>query len=73
MWADKEAYLEERGFKGLSEALLLVWGRVVVDVKPVQMSLCKESYPCQGHQGVRIYFKDTETPTVCFSCSQNSC
>ena len=55
----------------------LIDEREVVSISPIRMSMCLESYPCQGHYGVIITFKDGEVityncPSVSIGCIQKA-
>ena len=38
----------------------LIGKREVKSISPIRPNWCLESYPCQGHEGVKIIFNDGE-------------
>ncbi len=57
------------------EVKKLIGERDVKSIYPIQDDFCMESYPCQGHQGVKITLKngnviEYECPSVSIGCIQ---
>eukprot|EP01110_Echinostelium_bisporum_P004827 TRINITY_DN21959_c0_g1_i1.p1 TRINITY_DN21959_c0_g1~~TRINITY_DN21959_c0_g1_i1.p1 ORF type:complete len:104 (-),score=17.13 TRINITY_DN21959_c0_g1_i1:23-334(-) len=61
----------KRALEDLKEAIKLVNGREVESVDAQQMSVCLESFPCQGHGGVNIRVRGENTP-IKYECGSVS-
>ncbi len=65
----------DKARKDICQVEKLIGEREVESISPIRMTICLESYPCQGHYGVKIVFKDGEVikydcPSVSIGCIQ---
>ena len=66
----KQVWIEE-GTKDLNELLAKIGdGQEVILVEPQAMDICLESFPCQGHKGVRVFLEGCKK--ILYDCSSPS-